>query len=349
MSSASMACPYDGRTVAPSPNGMLACSAGHQFPIIDGIPVLLRDDVDATIGLLGASVATAKRLQASGDSRGDGIYLETVGVSDAERAVARKLLADPHAAVDPIASVLVGATNGYTYEGLIGRLASYPIPDIDLPPGNGKLLLDVGCSWGRWSIAAARKGYRVVGVDPSLGAVAAARRVAAQLGVANTYIVGDARYLPFASAAFDVVYSYSVLQHFSRGDARLALQQMARVLQPAGTCKVQMAHSIGIRSLYHQLRRGFREPRDFDVRYWSLRDLRAAYLDYFTTARIEAHAFGGLGFETTNLAMLPTMTRAHIKTSNRMVAASQSLPALTRIADSVWIVATKAGVDAAAS
>ena len=40
----------------------------------------------------------------------------------------------------------------------------------------GSRLLDLGSSWGRWSIAAARKGYSVVGLDPSLGAVLAARR-----------------------------------------------------------------------------------------------------------------------------------------------------------------------------
>jgi cyclopropane fatty-acyl-phospholipid synthase-like methyltransferase len=43
-------------------------------------------------------------------------------------------------------------------------------------PGAGKLLLDIGCSWGRWSISAARNGWCVVGIDPSLGAIMAARR-----------------------------------------------------------------------------------------------------------------------------------------------------------------------------
>jgi hypothetical protein len=37
------------------------------------------------------------------------------------------------------------------------------------PKGRDKLS-DVGCSWGRWSIAPAKKGFSVVGIDSSLGA-----------------------------------------------------------------------------------------------------------------------------------------------------------------------------------
>ena len=46
-------------------------------------------------------------------------------------------------------------------------------------------------------MSAAKKGYRAVGIDPSLGAVMAARRVARQLGLEIKCIVGDARFLPF--------------------------------------------------------------------------------------------------------------------------------------------------------
>ena len=45
------------------------------------------------------------------------------------------------------------------YAHLIGSLGDCPIPELCLPPaGADASLLDVGCSWGRWSMAAARKG-----------------------------------------------------------------------------------------------------------------------------------------------------------------------------------------------
>jgi len=76
--------------------------------------------------------------------------------------------------------MIIGATSGSSYKHLIGnpKLSEYPIPEISLPSASGALLLDLGCNWGRWSISAARNGYSVVGLDPSLGAVLAARRIA---------------------------------------------------------------------------------------------------------------------------------------------------------------------------
>jgi SAM-dependent methyltransferase len=85
--------------------------------------------------------------------------------------------------------------------GDVPQTIGHPIPDIRLPQGQAKLLLDVGCSWGRWSIAARRKGYSPVGLDPSLGAVLAARRIADSLGLAFYGVVGDARILPFRAGS----------------------------------------------------------------------------------------------------------------------------------------------------
>jgi hypothetical protein len=45
-----------------------------------------------------------------------------------------------------------------------------------------------------------QRGYHAVGIDPSLGAIVAARRTARQLGVADAVCRGDARHLPFAEA-----------------------------------------------------------------------------------------------------------------------------------------------------
>ncbi len=93
---------------------------------------------------------------------------------------------------------MIAATCGNLYRHLIGNVHEYPIPEIRLPPGEGRTFLEVGCNWGRWCVSAARRGYRVVGVDPSLDAIRAARRVAEQLDVEAKYVVADARHLPFA-------------------------------------------------------------------------------------------------------------------------------------------------------
>ncbi len=122
------------------------------------------------------------------------LFVDTIGCTPTVRARLYQDLAGagPRSEVDPIANSLVLATNGLLYKGLVGRLTRAPIPMISLPEGEGRMLLDVGCSWGRWSIASARQGYRAVGLDPSLGAVLAAKRLAERLGLDAAFVVGDA-------------------------------------------------------------------------------------------------------------------------------------------------------------
>ena len=73
----------------------------------------------------------------------------------------------------------------------------------------------------------------------------AAKRVARQLDVSADYVCADARYLPFRAGAFDTVFSYSVIQHFSKADAHRALTEIGRVLAESGSCLVQMPNRLG--------------------------------------------------------------------------------------------------------
>src|ERR1041385_5630502 len=103
-------------------------------------------------------------------SRDQDFCLETVnGLTVQERLSLNAAVSNPHS-IDPVIRHVVGATNGILYRSLIGRLSSYPIPDMKLPEGRGELLLDVGCNWGRWCVTAVKRGYTPVGIDPSLGA-----------------------------------------------------------------------------------------------------------------------------------------------------------------------------------
>jgi ubiquinone/menaquinone biosynthesis C-methylase UbiE len=106
----------------------------------------------------------------------------------------------------------------------------YPIPEIRLDKGAGELLLDVGSGWGRWSVSAGRKGWKVIGIDLSLVAIMAARRAFSNMGLEMSFVCGDARFLTFKENVFRCVFSYSVLQHFSETDAEIAIA-IGRVLR----------------------------------------------------------------------------------------------------------------------
>ncbi|MDP3719088.1 MAG: methyltransferase domain-containing protein [Acidobacteriota bacterium] len=328
-----LVCPAD-RGALQLATGAFECPTGHRFPIVDGVPVMLLESVPATMA---GTESSLRRARGEGvDARAPELHLESLGVSDAEKegivALARR-----GGPVDPVVAYLVAATNGLMYRHLIGALDRYPIPDIPLPSGDGRSLLDVGCSWGRWSLAAHAKGYAVVGLDPSLGAVMAARRVARQVGASNRYVVGDARHLPFAPRLFDVTYSYSVIQHLSRADAGKAVRELGRVLKPGGTAKVQMPTRFGVRCLYHQARRRFREGSGFEVRYWTLPELRQLFGSHVGVTRFDADCYFAIGLQLADVSLMPPGLRLVIQASQRMKSASRRWPILVHVADSVFV------------
>ena len=293
----------------------LVCPSGDEYPIVDGIPVLVRGDVRQTLWVADESIAMAKQP----DVRERAAAVNAAGSMDEE--VQR----------------LVASTCGYLYEPLIGNLKRYPIPELRLPDGAGRTFVDIGCGWGRWSVAAARKGYAVVSVDPSLRHLLAARRVCQQLGVPGRFVVADARYLPFAPGSFDVAFSYSVLQHFAKSDVRLALRAVARSLRPGGESFIQMPNVLGVRSIQHQIKRRFRPPENFDVRRWTPGELRAVFGEEIGETTLSVDGFFGLGIQPADIDMLPRRFQLVVRASEALRRAADRFGPLLNVADSLYV------------
>ena len=315
--------------------GFLTSDSGAKYFIVDGTPVMLLADVEQTMSLAENSLDRAQG--GSGDVRAPELYLESMGLVDAEKRGIVDLYKAGNNTIDPVVSFLVGATNGIMYKHLIGKLTEYPIPELPLPRSSGATLLDVGCNWGRWSISAQRLGYTTTGIDPSLGAIMAAKRVADQLKLPIEYVVGDARYLPFRDNSFDRVFSYSVLQHFSRGNVKLVLSEINRVLKPNGRVLIQMPNRLGARCLYHQLGRGLREGRDFEVRYWGIHQLKKEFGAAIGPSMIFVDCFFGLGLQKSDILLMPASKRLLIHFSELLKRMSKKLPFLIYAADSVFV------------
>lgn len=248
----------------------------------------------------------------------------------------------PAEGVDPVVAELVAATCGYLYRHMVRRLPRYPIPELRLPDGKGARFLEVGCSWGRWCISATRKGYAAVGVDPSLPAVRAASRVARQLDVDVDYVVADGRALPFRDATFDLVFSYSVLQHFAKADAMRTLGEVARVLRTGGMAVIQMPNGYGVRSLYHRVRSLGRPVGRFDVRYWTPRELHGVFEERIGPTRVVVDGFFSLNAQSADIDLMPRRYRAVIRMSDFLRKVSERLPALVWAADSLYVISTRA-------
>lgn len=328
-----LVCPRD-RTALTQSDGTLVCEKDHRYPIVDGIPVMLVAEAPETIGIAAASLAAASRADATG------LHVDTLSLSDDERRGILELQRSG-SAIDPVVAYLVAATNGMMYRHLIGTLSRYPIPEIPMPDGKGQRLLDIGCSWGRWTLAAAARGYDAVGIDPSLGAVLGAKRVAAALGRKTRFVVGDARHLPFTGGSFDAAYSYSVIQHLSYADAAKAVREIGRVVRPSGLVRVQMPTRYGLRCMYHQARRRFRDATGFEVRYWTWPQLRALFTAAIGDTRLEVDGFFGIGLQPVDRPLMTPALRMVLGASESLKAASRVFPLLKRGADSVFVEAVR--------
>jgi ubiquinone/menaquinone biosynthesis C-methylase UbiE len=177
----------------------------------------------------------------------------------------------------------------------------------------------------------------VIGVDPSLPGVRAAKRVAAQLNVKADFVVADGRYLPFETSSFDIVHSYSVLQHFSEADVAMCAREIGRVLRPEGRAHIQMAQRFGILNLLQQARRRFRRPRLFEVRYWPLAALRAVFSEAIGPTALSADGFFSINAQSADLDLLRPAHRALVHASNVLKRLTGRFPWLIRGADSVYV------------
>lgn len=114
-------------------------------------------------------------------------------------------------------------------------------------------ILEVGCGPGRDALMLREAGYQVVGLDPTWAMLQLAKQAEVDL------IAGDARSLPIATASVQGVWAQASLLHLSHLEFPLALNEIARVLQPQGifyfSLKVgagEQMHADGRFFAYHQ-------------------------------------------------------------------------------------------------
>ncbi|HWK89488.1 MAG TPA: class I SAM-dependent methyltransferase [Longimicrobium sp.] len=112
---------------------------------------------------------------------------------------------------------------------------------VPLDPGTE--ILDLACGWGRHSIALARAGYRVTGLDWSETLLARARKRAKAAGVEVEFEHGDMREVPWSNR-FDCVLSlYSSLGYFLSDDEDLRVLRAARdALKTGGVFVLETMH-----------------------------------------------------------------------------------------------------------
>jgi len=93
-------------------------------------------------------------------------------------------------------------------------------------------MLDIGCNAGTQSIAWARKGHHVRGLDINEPLVELARNRARAEGLEIAFDIGTATKLPYSDGTMHAVVMLELLEHVQ--DWQSCLREAARVLRPGG-------------------------------------------------------------------------------------------------------------------
>ncbi len=96
----------------------------------------------------------------------------------------------------------------------------------------GLRILDIGCGGGILCEPLARLGAEMVGADPAVSNIEAARLHAAEGGLAIDYRVTTAEELADAGERFDVVLAMEVVEHVA--DVSLFVRRCAEMVKPGG-------------------------------------------------------------------------------------------------------------------
>ena len=169
----------------------------------------------------------------------------------------------------------------------------------------------------------------------------AARRVSHSLGLSIKYLVAEGRSLPFRSNSFDYVFSYNVLQHLDREEARFVLSEVGRILKPQGTSLIQMPTPFGLRCMYHQARRRFKEAEGVEVRYWSIPALKRVFTSTIGKTEISVDCYFGLGLQKSDSEFMPMKLKLVLAGSEILRKVSHFASFLKYVADSVYVKAVK--------
>lgn len=109
----------------------------------------------------------------------------------------------------------------------------FGVPELLAAVEGARRVLDAGCGSGRLTVALARSGAEVTGLDTSADRLADARARAAGAGVELRLLEADFEEpLPFADASFDAVTSRLALM--IPADPVATLAELRRVLEPGG-------------------------------------------------------------------------------------------------------------------
>ncbi len=131
--------------------------------------------------------------------------------------------------------------------------------------------IDIGCGTGIYTLALARRGSRVVGVDPSWEMIAIAREKFRRAGLPGLLVLGSAEALPFRPGCFDLALAVTSLCFVRSPDQ--TIEETHRVLKPEGRLVLGELNRFSPWALWRRLKGRFTDTIYNQAHFWGRREL----------------------------------------------------------------------------
>jgi cyclopropane fatty-acyl-phospholipid synthase-like methyltransferase len=109
-----------------------------------------------------------------------------------------------------------------------------------LRPQKGDRILDLGCGVGTFAFHCARAGAHVVGMDYSFESLKAASVLCRQFKVQEStgFAAGRVDSIPFKTGVFNKIVAADFIEHITRQEKELLLEQLKYLLDKDGVCVI---------------------------------------------------------------------------------------------------------------
>lgn len=239
----------------------------------------------------------------------------------------------------------ISATNGVHYADRVGKLKDYPIFELPVKKVNTGIFLDIGCGWGRWLIGGHNKGYIPIGIDLRLEFCKTSQIVLKDLGINGYTVVADLENIPFKENIFDLIWSFSVIQHTHYKRLINCLEHIDRILSPeGGFTKLEFPNKSGLRNSISNVRNSEKTKDDYNswcVRYYSPEEYKSIFDMHLSNFTYSNHSFLGIGVLKEDLKYVSLKYKLPCLASLALSNLTSVIPPLKNYSDSLYVRAEK--------
>jgi SAM-dependent methyltransferase len=236
----------------------------------------------------------------------------------------------------------VASTQGLHYLDQDNNITHYPQYNLPVPAPKKEnaLMLEIGSGWGRWMVAGSKKGYIPLALDFDIRHIKSVHQTVKDHGLNAYGVVSDMQNVPFKDGIFDLIWSFSAMQHVHRNKLLSCLGHVNRVLNKDGFALLEFPNRNGIHNRMgkvEQERPFWNELNHMAVRYYTLKEYEEMFKPIFGNFKAEIHSMLGIGVLPDDLGQVTWKNKPLVALSLLTTAVAKVIPGFKGLADSFYI------------